>query len=382
MKTLYAHQQRFIDRNPDRALLVWETGTGKSLAACRWLKKREGRGLSLIVCPKALVAKWHRDLFEERIDGFVVLTRDQVKKVGLSQVKNLVIDEAQDFSSPLFSKMRSARATKIYNHLKENPDTHVLLLTATPVRSTPWNIHTLACYLGILWDVRKFRSTFEYMTDMFGRMHYELRPEWRKMVRPYVEEISDIVLMRDCIDVPTQHEQTVEVPEEKMVMEQYESPSAEWYARHRHEQVVKVPALRKILDGYRKCIVVCNYTEQISHYSKELGAERQVFVLQGSTKNPDDVIEAAKAADDGLFIIQASMGAGFDASEFSVVVFASLSFRYVDYVQMKGRVKRINNLHENLFIHILAGKCDRAVYDAIMRGTDFDVHYVPQANNL
>lgn len=76
------------------------------------------------------------------------------------------------------------------------------------------------------------------------------------------------------------------------------------------------------------------------------------------------------------------MGAGFDASEFSIVIFASLSFKYVDYVQMKGRVKRINNLHENHFIHILAGKCDEAVYTAIMKGTDFDVHYVSQTNNL
>ncbi len=305
-----------------------------------------------------------------------VITRDNAKIVDISEYNAIVIDEAQDFSSPLFSKARSARATKIYNHIKQNPDTHILLLTATPVRSTPWNIHTLACYLGIYWDVKKFRDKFEYMTDRFGRMHYELKDDWRPMVRPLVEEIADIVLMRDCIDVPIQHEQVMRLEAPKMpVAEHYESPAEEWYAHHRNEQTAKLVPLQKVLNGYRKAIVVAQYTEQIANLKKELEGDRQVFVLQGVTKNPDEVIEAAKAADDCVFIVQAQMGAGFDASEFSVVVFVSMSFRYVDYVQMKGRVKRINNLHENLFIHMLAGKCDEAVYDAIMKGHDFDVHH-------
>lgn len=380
MKTLYTHQQRFINKNPDRALLVWETGTGKSLAACEWLKLRMNRK-ALIICPKALVEKWKRDLFETGAHAYVV-TRDAVKIMNLDSYSAIVIDEAQDFSSPLFTKARSARATKIYNHIKDHPDTHVLLLTATPVRSTPWNIHTLGAYIGHFWPVRDFRKEFEYMTDIYGRMHYELVGDWRTKVREYVEEIADIVLMKDCIDVPVQHEQVITVISPKFKPSgHYESPAAEWHERHRYEQVAKLVPLQKILGGYRKAIVVAHYTEQIKDLEKELSRDRQVFVLQGSTKNPDETIEAAKAVDDCVFIVQASMGAGFDASEFSVVIFVSLSFRYVDYVQMKGRVKRINNLHENLFIHMLGGKHDEAVYNTIMNGRDFDVHYDINAND-
>lgn len=377
MKTLYAHQKRFIEKNPNRALLVWETGTGKTLAACEWIKKRSAVR-AIIICPKALVGKWKRDLKESEAIATVV-TRDQVKNIDLSHYGPVVIDEAQDFSSPLFTKQRSARATKIYEHLKRNPDTHVLLLTATPVRSTPWNIHTLACYLQHLWPVKQFRNKFFYLTNIYGRMHYEVKGEWRKLIKPYVEEIADIVLMKDCIDVPEQSSRVIHLQEPQLpATDEYLEPSAQWYYRHRNEQGDgKLRALQEVTNGYRKSIVVCFYTEQIERYAATLGKERAIYVLQGSTKNPDKVIEDAKAADDCIFIIQASMGAGFDAAEFSVVIFASMSFRYVDYVQMKGRVKRINNLHENLFIHMLAGKCDKAVYTQVMNGLDFDVHHYP-----
>jgi superfamily II DNA or RNA helicase len=377
MKKLYKHQQRFIDKNPDHALLVWEGGTGKSLAAIRWLKNRPKRK-GLVVCPKAIVDKWRRDLEEEGVKA-TVLSRDAVKVSDISKYEALVLDEAQDFASPLFSKQRSARATKIYEHIKKYPNTHVLLLTATPVRSTPWNIHTLACYLGKYWDIKRFRDTFEYMTDKFGRMHYELRSDWRKKVRPYVESISDIVLMQDCIDVPVQHHKVVTVPwtekQESELNKKYLEPSSEWHERHRAENgEEKLLVLKKLTDQYRKSIVVCHYTEQIRHYSEELGKDRQVFVLEGATKNQDEIIQSARESDDCIFIIQAQMGAGFDAAEFSVVIFASMSFRYVDYVQMKFRVKRINNLHENLFIHLLGGENDEAIYDTIQKGHDFNPH--------
>jgi len=61
-----------------------------------------------------------------------------------------------------------------------------------------------------------------------------------------------------------------------------------------------------------------------------------------------------------------------DADKFSVVVFASMSYKYIDTAQMKFRVKRIHNLHENTFIYLLGGKCDKACYDCISAGKNFD----------
>jgi len=376
---LYDHQRAFIEKNPDRALLVWETGTGKTVAACSWMKTRP-EAKFLVVCPKGIVVKWKRDLKDWHVKNAKVVSRDEVKKIDLNPYDGMVLDEAQDFASPLFDKSRSKRAEVIYNYIKAKGNPYMLLLTATPVRSTPWNIHTLACYIGKFWPVRPFREEFFYMTDKFGRMHYEKIPKWQRKIRPKVEEIADIVLMSDCADVPQQHLQIrtmawTKEQDAELKSQVYEEPSKEWHTRSRLEQgEPKWTELKRLVDGYRKVIVVCHYRSQIDDYVDRIGKDRLVFVLNGSVKDQDQVIEDAKSADDCVFIIQASMGAGFDAGEFSVVIFASMSFRYVDYVQMKGRVKRINNLHENTFIHLLAGKNDKAVYNSIKANKDFDVH--------
>lgn len=359
-------------------MLVWEVGTGKTVAGCLWINKRPQIKM-LVVCPKGIVEKWKRDLKEWGAKADVV-SRDEVKKIDLNKYGGLILDEAQDFSSPLFDKSRSKRTEVVYTYIKQHPKSCILLLTATPVRSTPWNIHTLACFLGKFWDIRKFRDEFFHLTDKYGRRHYEKNYGWQKAIRPYVESISDIVLMSDCADVPKQHLQIINIPwtqkqENELEKQLYMEPALEWHTRHRMEQGEnKWQTLKGLIDGYRKVIVVCHYRSQIDDYVAKIGDTRQVFVLNGSVKDQDKVIEEAKEADDCIFIIQAQMGAGFDAGEFSVVIFASLSFRYIDYVQMKGRVKRINNLHENIFIHLLGGKNDKAVYNKIKQNKDFDVH--------
>ncbi len=374
---LYKHQERFIKENPDRALLVWEMQTGKTLAACEWAKKRPGRAV-LVLSPKAIVEKWERELKEHRVKNTDVVAMSQIHKVDFAKYNALIIDEAHHFAAPVFGNHRSQRVAVIYEYLKLYRDTHVLLLTATPIRSTPWNLHTLAAFIGRFWQVNEFRERFFYLTDTFGRWHWEPKKEWRKAIRPYVEEISDIVLLSECADIPTQHEEVVTIPwtkaDEDVLDKEYKEPSAQWHTRHKAEQGrKKYDVLATLLDGYQKTIVVCHYREQIDNYVAWIGEDREVFVLDGRTKDQDAVIENAKKSKDCIFICQASMGAGFSASEFSVVIFASMSFRYVDFVQMRGRVKVLANLHENKFYYLLGGKNDRAVYEIIKKGKDFDV---------
>ena len=375
---LYKHQAAFITRNPDRALLVWETGTGKTIAACEWIKKRKHL-LALVICPKAIIGKWERDLLTwgARAD---VVSRDGAKKLDLAIYDAIVIDEAQDFAAPLFSGGRSQRAQKIYEYVKEKRYPHILLLTATPIRSTAWNCHTLACYLRTFWDVRAFRDKFFYLSQIFGRTHWEPMKGWRKDIRPYLESISDIVLAKDCADIPKQRHRVINIPweagqEDKLAAEleeAYADGASEWHARRRSENgQAKYDALTALLDGYRKAIVICYYRAQIDQYAKLIGNERQVFVLHGGVRDQDAVIKAAREADDCVFLLQASMGAGFDASEFSVMIFASMSFKFVDDQQSLGRINRLNNLHENDYIYLLGGKCDTSVYRTVLAGNDF-----------
>lgn len=377
MKTLYKHQQKFINSNPNRVMLVWEMQTGKTLAACEWIKLRK-RLKILIACPKSIIEKWKRELEESGAIADVV-SRDEIKKIDLNKYDGLVLDEAQDFLSPAFTKQRSIRTTVIYNYIRTHQDAHVLLLSATPIRSTSWNCHTAACFLGKLWPIKEFRDKFFYMTDMFGRYHYEPVKTWRTDIRPYLESISDIVLAKDVAEIPKREHETIIIPwtksQEELLKNQCLESVNEFSVRRRAEQSeAKWKKLKELIDGYRKVIVVVYFRDQIEDYIKRIGNDRQVFVLHGGIKDQDAVIEAAKASDDAVFIVQASMGAGFSASEFSVIIYASMSFKYVDYQQSTGRLNSFENPHENKYIYLLGGRTDKSVFETIQAGKDFDPH--------
>lgn len=374
IKKLYRHQQNFINKNPNRALLCHEAGTGKTITALAWLSLRS-QTKALVVAPLGVQKMWNDNLKEWNIKADVI-TSDAVKKVDLDKYKVLIIDEAQNFCSPLFSKSRSQRVTAIYNFVKKNTDAHILCLSATPIRSHPENLHTLACFLGKYWDIKKFRDEFTHLTDMFGRLHREPNKDWRIKIRPYLESIADIVLMADCVDVPVHEHRVIETKwdkkNEQKLKEQYLEPSKEWHTRHRLEQSEeKWKELEKIIDGNRKVVVVCYYLEQIEDYKKRIGNERQVYIMTGSTKNQGQVVKDANDSDDCVLLIQSGLGAGFDLDKFSVMVFASMGFAFVHLVQMQARINRIHNLHKNQYIYLLGGKCDRGVKEQLDKGLDF-----------
>lgn len=380
---LYKHQQRFVDRNPDKALLVWEAGTGKSLAAIEWLKLREGR--KLLVCPKAIKGKWEKDLEKHAVQRTKVVTKEEFKKMEIQELSALVIDEAHHHSSALFAGKRSKIAEHTYTWIRQFPDMHVLLLTATPIRSTPWNLHTLLTYIGKYIDWKKWQSKFFTLEvrPYLPRPAWLPVKTWRIDIRKALEKNTDIVLMKDCVgELPPITEDIVKVKPKEAYCPLDEdaidwNPMAEWVAKHRWENGPhKIQKILDIASGYRKVLVVCHYTAQLEHYSKELAKDRPVYSLHGklSAQKQTEAIASAQNDDECFFIVQAGMGEGYDADTFSCVVFASMSYKYIDFYQMKNRVRRIHNLHPIQYYYLIGGECDTAVYKQVQLGKDFDPH--------
>lgn len=374
--TLYDWQKDFLNNNDkDRVLLCAEAGCGKTISAICWLKLRP-KLKALVIAPKGIQLKWREELklWGAKAD---VVTNDEIKRMDLEKYQAIIIDECQNFCSALFDKTRSQRATVIYQYVRTHPKAHIFLASATPIRSKPENLHTLACYLGVYWDIKKFRDEFLHLTDRFGIYHYEPNKDWRTKIRTKLEQLAHIVLLSDCADIPKQEHTVKEIPwtdgQKKALKEQaYAEPAKEWHMRHRLEQGDgKYKELEKIMDGYRKVVVVCYYLEQIADYQKRIGNDRQVYVMTGSTKDQGQVVKDANESYDCILLIQANLGQGFDLDKFSVMVFASMSFAFVNMVQMQARTCRIHNLHENLYIYLLGGKCDTDVFNQLKKGYDF-----------
>lgn len=374
MKKLYKHQQDFIDKNPNKALLGFDVGTGKTLTAIEWLRTRQDH--ALVVVPKRIVEKWKDELEQSGVKATVV-TKEEFKKLHIiNEPSAFVFDEAHYASAPLFTKSRSQLAEKTYNLIKRFPKMPVLMMTATIISSNPANLHTLLCYIGVYIPWRDWQNKFYELK----KMPYMPRPawiptkNWRKDIRPVLSKHAHFALMRDCVDLPPEQEEVIKVKTDKFIAEDWEATKA-FVEEHRHEQKNKPEIIREIGSGYRKVVVVAHFREQIDQLYKELSKDKQTYVLHGGIKDQEEVIRQAQEDDECYIIIQYSCGVGFDLDTFAVMIFASQGYSYVSLTQMKGRIQRIKNIHPCKYIYLVAGRVDKAIRDRLLLGQDFDPKY-------
>jgi len=365
------HQQRFLDKNPNKAILNWEMRVGKSLPASIWVDMPERSGNTYIICPKQNKKDWIA--FGTNA---IVLTKEEFKKIAhtITKPTAIVVDEAHYFASALFIKGRSQLSTALYNLIKDNPECHVLLLTATPIRQNAWSLHTLLCYIGIYHSWKLWREDFFTYTKLpFLRFPVWMPSrDWRTKIRPYVEKYTDIVSLKDIVEyLPEPTSTIIKIKQEKYVYPT--DKTVTWIDEHKHEQTGKADKILEL--GYRKLIVVCHYTYQIDEMVEKLGKEKPVFVLDGRTKDADKVKREAQEADECYFIVQASMGFGFDGYMFGAIVFASMSHSCVNHTQMTGRLRHIKHLVPVFYYYLIGGRWDKRIYDTIMDGKEFNPHY-------
>lgn len=370
---LLTHQIPFAKGYKDKAFIVHEGGTGKTICACVWL--HDGRDKNaLVICPKRVVDKWKEALKAWGTKATVV-SKEQFKKMAIRPWSALVVDEADEFASPLFTKGRSALSESLYKLIQAYPDMPVALLTATPIRSTPWNLHTLLCFLGKYIDHKKWRDHFFTLErrPFLPRPAYFPVSDWRGKVRATLEKYADIVLLKDCVgELPPVTETTIKLKPRPFKGDTEWEPMAAFVAEHRFEQEEKAKSILEIGKEYGKVLVVAHYVAQIEELAKSLSKDRKIYVVHGSVKDQESILkEANETKDECFLIIQASLGVGFDADGFSCVVFASMSYKVRDYIQLCYRVRRIHNLHPVQYYFLIAGRCDKQVFDTIKKGLDF-----------
>lgn len=369
---LYPHQKKFLDENPNKALLAFETGTGKSLCALEWMKKRPNE-YHLLICPKNIKQKWREDCREHKIDPLkiLILTKEEFKKGGYTAVTSVIVDEADFFASPLFTKGRSAMAEQLYTLIDKSKIKHVLLLTATPYRNQPHSIHTLLSYIGQAPRWKEWQAhTYQLMQlPYLPRPAWMPQKGWRKYAIAYAKPRIYTAKMSDLFVVPTQHEERIDIKTEPLdiMLRKADTPVGEWHERARREtDVEKLDFIKEYIRGKSKIIISCRYKDSIKLFAKELSKTHQVYVVTGEVKDQEGVIREAEADPECILIVQSDIGAGWEAPSFSYMIFANLAFSYRSYEQMKGRILRANKLKENWYTHLVGGECDRDVYNRIV----------------
>ena len=363
----YPHQEKFIDENPNKCIMAWETRSGKSLPASVWIDKRQGE--TYIVCLKQNKKDWIRANTRA-----TVLTKEEFKKYNsFVNPTAIVIDEAHTTSSPLFiSTRRSQLSSKMYDLVKKFPDMHVLLVTATPVKNDAWSLHTLMCYIGVYYDWKKWREMFfELKTAPFLPFPaWFPKKDWRETLKPFVYKHCNIVSLKDIVkDLPPIDDQIIDI---KHKTKYVRLDDHTWHDEHKAEQKDKEDFILNL--GFRKIIVVCHYTYQIDELRDILSKDKNTYVLDGRVKDQDEVKRLAQADEDCYFIVQASMGMAFDGYMFGALVFVSMSHKCVDHTQMNGRTRHLEHLKAYTHYYLIGGVWDRKIFKTIREGRDFNPH--------
>ena len=366
------HQQRVIDWNPNKAILNHEMRVGKSLPACHWVDNPCRSKNSYIITLKSNKQEW--------IDygtNATVITKEEFKKLMLSgSIINptaVVFDEAHKGAGKLFVKKRSQLAVDFYNLVKEYPECHILLLSATVVTNSPYSLHTLLCFVGIYIDWKEWRGMFfELKMKPFLRFPTWMpKDNWRKLMKPMEIKYTDIIALKDVVkDLPPAETRIIDIKQKK-----YEKPTDEvvtWTHEHQHEQEGKIKEILEL--GYKKIIVVCRYTDQINELAKELSKYKPVFILNGHTKDQDKTIKEAQDSEECYFIVQSKCGEGWDGYMFSCMVFVSMDHSNSAHTQMLGRQRHPKHLKVTETIYINGGRWDRRIYKCVMEGRMFNPH--------
>lgn len=365
---LYKHQQTLLDANPPRALLAWEVGTGKTLMALELARKNNMT--PLVICPKMLVEKWRRDAKAAGVVVQVVsketFRRDHPK---LMPHQAVIIDETHLGFANFKSQLHKAALA----YFKRCGVVYVWLLTGTPYTSTPWSIYSLARLVGVKLDYMDFRS--RYFTERyFGRrVVWEPRKGIEDEIAALVKTFGSIVRLDECIDVPDQQylEESYELTDEqnKMIEEAHtkeSNPLARFTKLHQIASGVllgdeftppksfdslKNDRVIDLAEETSKMAVFCRFNYHIDVLAEHLTAKGiPVRIIRGDTVDRDTVVSEVEAMERVVVLINSSCSAGYELPSIGVIVFASLSYSYVDFVQAQGRFLRINKPKKNVYI--------------------------------
>lgn len=112
-----------------------------------------------------------------------------------------------------------------------------------------------------------------------------------------------------------------------------------------------------ILSGNEKIVVFARFTKEIEAINKILKALKvEHLTLDGRTKNKGEVVKEFQEKENiKVLVCQTQVGGvGITLTSASVMIFYSLTFSFIDYMQAIGRIHRINQNHRCLYINLVA----------------------------
>ena len=367
-------------------------------------------GKTLVVCPKVLREDktWQANLQKigKQLDLTVISKEDLREADTLPHFDTLIIDEADTCLGVTPNVMWRNReplpkASQLFYKLlalKDRPK-RLYLLTATVMKS-PFTVWAAAVILGkaSLESHSRFRDIFYIKLPMGGRREVyapKRDNQTKERLATFAKSLGYTGRLEDFADVPPQtyKDDYIELTNEQLCMLkeiqiEYPDPLVQIGKRNQVEngilvgdeyrkgQYIKDNKIDRIVDysvQFPKMIVFARYSLQIQKIKQAL-KDKNVFVLDGKTKDRGDMMNKLKDMDEYVLIVQSQVSAGWELPTCPVMIFASRDYSFVSHIQAQGRILRANALKKNLYINLIArGKTvDKAINDALINKEDFN----------
>ena len=420
MLTLYKHQEQALARLRihDSYMLAMDQGTGKTLPML-WhirdlLRKRNARSC-LIVCPKAVVGSWFRDMakFDEASQALfkeyvTVTTYDMVWRrasINGAQWDCIVLDEAHKIKNR--TSRRAACLLRMALDAKYRYE-----LTGTPISNG--QLENLWSLMTFLYPVKRHQYVH---SKIFGSYYdwqkkYALLDQWHK---PYayrhVPELQDIlrthsyrVLKSECLDLPEKLPDEIydiELKEKQRYKQLMKDSALEEFDLIADNGLARMTKLRTLCSGFLnteeglvglncekpqafadfledygegKLVVFCQFKWSIQAVCGILSEQHIKYrVIDGNTKDKSCWREFQEDESIKVIVCQyESANAGIDLYAADTMLFYEPCLSANVMEQSRDRIHRIGQHHPCRYVYFITlGTIEHDIYQALINYSDF-----------
>jgi hypothetical protein len=403
---LREHQKKAVLESPDKWGLWFRMRVGKTPTAIRLANSRCKS--ALIICPKGLVIQWANEIKQWSIADteFFIISRDQFKKhfthpgkeittTKLHKCEAVIVDECHRG----FGNYKS-RMFKCLDFYLKHYDVHYRwLLSGTPFTATSWSVYSYGKLLdkkdktGQPWSWFKWNKAFFDMVKM-GRLRVPVAKKGvNKTLQRLLREMGTVIDLKEVAEVADDVDVFEYFKLNKRQQEEIKNldedvPAVEYCKTHQLEQgslnsdgyreelsfkIDKDDRLIELAANYEKLVIVCKYKAQLRKVAK-LFPGRRIYLIWGESKEQSSVIASRAEQDDNcIVIIQSDTCDGYSLKSFDTMVFASMSYSFVNYDQIRSRIKAMEKKTPNTYIHLLTEgeSLDNAVKESIDKKQTF-----------
>ena len=321
-------------------------------------------------------------------------------------VNDCLVHNCHHFSGMRNFKNKSGMLKALLLYIRKHNPVFIYILTATPYLSSPLNIFALADILGKKWNYSDFQNLFFVKVEMGRRWPV---PIVRQKIRyagveiPTEQAISNLVntlgntvALEDCVDVPDQIFQTEYfdlTAEQKKAIKALDdivhisywtkchqicggSLKSDGYTKDAFYKSEKLNRILQLVQEHKKLIIICRYNNEIEYINIQIRKKtsKKTYIINGQTENKHDIIQSADGQREAIVLANAACSEGYELPSFPIMVFYSYDFSLKNYIQIKGRIQRINNIKKNVYISLIVkGTIDEDVYKCIMKKRDFQL---------